>query len=177
MATTAQAILGSFLSAPLLATSAAKAAHGNPPHTLVMTATPIPRTLALTLYGDLDLSVIDELPPGRSKTTTHLFRAGEGESVAKLLRDATARGEQVYVVYPLVAESEKIDLRAASESAEKIRAAFPQLAVDLVHGQPAQGPSSTLSLNLTECPLSDLAENAAYSSYQQPRVSLTLYNS
>ena len=114
---------------------AAKAAHGNPPHTLVMTATPIPRTLALTLYGDLDLSVIDELPPARSKTTTHLFRAGEGEAVAKLLRDATARGEQVYVVYPLVAESEKIDLRAASESAEKIRAAFPQLAVDLVHGQ------------------------------------------
>ena len=114
---------------------AAKAAHGNPPHTLVMTATPIPRTLALTLYGDLDLSVIDELPPGRSKTRTLLFRAGEGQQVAELLREATARGEQVYVVYPLVAESEKIDLRAASESAEKIRAAFPQLAVDLVHGQ------------------------------------------
>jgi ATP-dependent DNA helicase RecG len=114
---------------------AAKAAHGNPPHTLVMTATPIPRTLALTLYGDLDLSMIDELPPGRSKTTTHLFREGQGQQVAELLRAATARGEQVYVVYPLVAESEKIDLRAASESAEKIRAAFPQLTVDLVHGQ------------------------------------------
>jgi ATP-dependent DNA helicase RecG len=114
---------------------AAKAAHGNPPHTLVMTATPIPRTLALTLYGDLDLSVIDELPPGRSKTATHLFREGEGAQVAELLRAATARGEQVYVVYPLVAESEKIDLRAASESTEKIRAAFPQLTVDLVHGQ------------------------------------------
>jgi ATP-dependent DNA helicase RecG len=114
---------------------AAKAAHGNAPHTLVMTATPIPRTLALTLYGDLDLSVIDELPPGRSKTETLLFRAGEGQQVADLLRAATARSEQVYVVYPLVAESEKIDLRAASESAEKIRAAFPELAVDLVHGQ------------------------------------------
>jgi ATP-dependent DNA helicase RecG len=64
-----------------------------------------------------------------------VFRAGEGQAVAELLREATARGEQVYVVYPLVAESEKIDLRAASESAEKIRAAFPQLTVDLVHGQ------------------------------------------
>jgi ATP-dependent DNA helicase RecG len=64
-----------------------------------------------------------------------LFRAGEGQQVADLLRAATARSEQVYVVYPLVAESEKIDLRAASESAEKIRAAFPELAVDLVHGQ------------------------------------------
>ena len=114
---------------------AAKAAHGNAPHTLVMTATPIPRTLALTLYGDLDLSVIDELPPGRAKTKTVLLRAGEGKQVVELLREATARGEQVYVVYPLVAESEKIDLRAASESTEKIRAAFPQLAVDLVHGQ------------------------------------------
>jgi len=114
---------------------AAKAAHGNAPHTLVMTATPIPRTLALTLYGDLDLSVIDELPPGRAKTETLLVRAGEGKQVADLLRKATARGEQVYVVYPLVAESEKIDLRAAVESAEKIRAAFPKLAVDLVHGQ------------------------------------------
>ena len=114
---------------------AAKAAHGNAPDTLVMTATPIPRTLALTLYGDLDLSVIDELPPGRAKTKTVLLRAGEGQQVVELLREATARGEQVYVVYPLVAESEKIDLRAASESAEKIRAAFPRLTVDLVHGQ------------------------------------------
>jgi ATP-dependent DNA helicase RecG len=114
---------------------AAKAAHGNAPHTLVMTATPIPRTLALTLYGDLDLSVIDELPPGRAKAKTVLLRAGEGQRVAELLRETTARGEQAYVVYPLVAESEKIDLRAAVESADKIRAAFPKLTVDLVHGQ------------------------------------------
>jgi ATP-dependent DNA helicase RecG len=114
---------------------AAKAAHGNAPHTLVMTATPIPRTLALTLYGDLDLSVIDELPPGRATTRTDLLRAGEGQQVADLLRETTARGEQVYVVYPLVAESEKVDLRAAVESSEKIRAAFPKLTVDIVHGQ------------------------------------------
>ena len=114
---------------------AAKAAHGNVPHTLVMTATPIPRTLALTLYGDLDLSVIDALPPGRAKTETLLVRAGEGRQVAELLRETTARGEQVYIVYPLVTESEKVDLRAAVESTEKIRAAFPMLNVDLVHGQ------------------------------------------
>jgi ATP-dependent DNA helicase RecG len=114
---------------------AGKAAHGNAPHTLVMTATPIPRTLALTLYGDLDISVIDELPPGRAKTKTDLLRAGQGQRVAELLRETTSRGEQVYVVYPLVAESEKIDLRAAVESADKIRAAFANLSVDLVHGQ------------------------------------------
>jgi ATP-dependent DNA helicase RecG len=114
---------------------AAKAAHGNAPHTLVMTATPIPRTLALTLYGDLDISVIDELPPGRAKTKTDLLRTGQGQRVAELLRETTARGEQVYVVYPLVAESEKVDLRAAVESADKIRAAFPELSVGLVHGQ------------------------------------------
>ncbi|HVN39263.1 MAG TPA: ATP-dependent DNA helicase RecG [Myxococcota bacterium] len=110
-----------------------KAAHE--PHTLVMTATPIPRTLALTLYGDLDLSVLDELPPGRQPVRTLLFREGEGRQVADLLRETVARGEQVYVVYPLVEESEKMDLRAATESAERIRAAFPNLRVDLVHGR------------------------------------------
>jgi ATP-dependent DNA helicase RecG len=112
-----------------------KAAGGLAPHTLVMTATPIPRSLALTLHGDLDLSVIDELPPGRSPTETLLFREGEGRRVADLIRATTARGEQAYVVYPLVAESEKLDLRSATESTERIRAAFPQLKIDLVHGQ------------------------------------------
>ena len=105
------------------------------PHTLVMTATPIPRTLALTLYGDLDLSVLDELPPGRRPVETVLARAGEGREVARLLREAVARGEQVYVVYPLIEESERSDLRAATESADRIRAAFPDLRVDLLHGR------------------------------------------
>ncbi len=105
------------------------------PHTLVMTATPIPRTLALTVYGDLDLSVIDELPPGRSPVATHVLRAGEGRRVAELIRAAIGRGEQVYVVYPLVEESEKLDLRAATQQAERIRAAFPDARVDLVHGR------------------------------------------
>ena len=105
------------------------------PHVLVMTATPIPRTLALTLYGDLDLSMLDELPPGRLPARTVLMRSGEGRQVADLLRETTARGEQAYVVYPLVEASERSDLRAATESAERIRAAFPRLRVDLVHGR------------------------------------------
>jgi ATP-dependent DNA helicase RecG len=105
------------------------------PHTLVMTATPIPRTLALTLYGDLDLSVLDELPPDRLPVQTVLVRTGEGRQVADLLRETAGRGEQVYVVYPLVEASERSDLRAATESADRIRAAFPDLRVDLVHGR------------------------------------------
>ena len=74
---------------------AAKAAEGKPPHVLVMTATPIPRTLALTAYGDLDLSVIDELPPGRSPVRTLLLRTGEGQQATDLLRETVGRGEQV----------------------------------------------------------------------------------
>jgi ATP-dependent DNA helicase RecG len=117
------------------AAMALKTPEGRSPHTLVMTATPIPRTLALTLHGDLDLSVIDELPPGRSPTRTLLFREGEGIRVSEILRDTVSRGEQVYVVYPLVEESEKVELRSASEFAERIRAAYPDFRVDLVHGQ------------------------------------------
>ncbi|NNL68183.1 MAG: DNA helicase RecG, partial [Myxococcales bacterium] len=114
---------------------AAKAEDGLVPHMLVMTATPIPRTLALTLYGDLDVSVIDELPPGRMPVATHVLREGEGRRVVEQIRAATKRGEQVYVVYPLVEETEKTDLRAATESTERIRRAFPELTVDLVHGR------------------------------------------
>ncbi|MDJ0850581.1 MAG: ATP-dependent DNA helicase RecG [Myxococcota bacterium] len=114
---------------------AAKSAGGLAPNVLVMTATPIPRTLALTAYGDLDLSVLDELPPGREPALTLLLRPAEGERAARLLGETVARGEQVYVVYPLVEESEKSDLRAASESAERIRRAFPGVSVDLVHGR------------------------------------------
>jgi ATP-dependent DNA helicase RecG len=118
---------------------ASKTRSGVAPHVLVMTATPIPRTLALTLYGDLDVSVIDELPPGRKPVVTDLLRPGEGRRIVDLIRDTCARGEQAYVVYPLVEESEKSDLRAATESAERIRRAFPALRVDLVHGrQPAR---------------------------------------
>jgi len=113
----------------------AKGPEGALPHVLVMTATPIPRTLALTAWGDLDLSVIDELPPGRRPARTLLLRPGETRRAGELLREATGRGEQVYVVYPLVEETERSDLRAAREQADKIRAAFPKLCVDLVHGR------------------------------------------
>jgi ATP-dependent DNA helicase RecG len=105
------------------------------PHMLLMTATPIPRTLALTAYGDLDLSVIDELPPGRRPVETLAFGEGEGRRIAAILRETAERGEQVYVVYPLVEESEKVDLRSAMESAERIAAAFPDWSVDIVHGR------------------------------------------
>ena len=111
------------------------AVTGASPHVLVMTATPIPRTLALTLYGDLDLSVLDELPPGRAPVRTEILREGEGTRISEAIRAAAARGEQAYVVYPLVEESEKSDLRAATESARKIEAAFPELRIDLVHGR------------------------------------------
>jgi ATP-dependent DNA helicase RecG len=108
---------------------------GRFPHRLVMTATPIPRSLAMTLYGELDLSVIDELPPGRKPIETILLRAGEGQRVMDLIRKTLGRNEQVYVVYPLVEESEKLDLRSAIESAEQIACAFPEHRVDLVHGR------------------------------------------
>jgi ATP-dependent DNA helicase RecG len=105
------------------------------PHQLVMTATPIPRTLALTVYGDLDLSVLDELPPGRHPVLTDVLRPGEGERAMQILRETLARGERAYVVYPLVEETERSDLRAATESAERIAAAVPGFRVDLVHGR------------------------------------------
>ncbi len=105
------------------------------PDVLVMTATPIPRTLALTTYGDLDVSVIDELPPGRSPSETLLLREGEGRRIMDLIRATLDRGEQVYVVYPLVEESEKVDLRSAIESAEKIASAFADARVEILHGR------------------------------------------
>ncbi len=108
---------------------------GRFPHRLVMTATPIPRSLALSLYGELDVSLIDELPPGRQPIETILLRAGEGQRVMELVKTTLARGEQVYVVYPLVEESEKIDLRSAIDSAEQIGRSFPEARVDLVHGR------------------------------------------
>ena len=108
---------------------------GRYPHRMVMTATPIPRSLAMTLYGELDLSIIDELPPGRKPIETILLRSGEGQRVMDLIRETLIRKEQVYIVYPLVEESEKIDLRSALESSEQIARAFPDHKVDVVHGR------------------------------------------
>jgi ATP-dependent DNA helicase RecG len=103
---------------------------------LVMTATPIPRTLALTAYGDLDVSVVDERPPGRTPITTVLRPASERRSVTDLVAREVAAGRQAYVVYPLVEESEKLeDVKAATQMAEEWRAALPKARIGLLHGR------------------------------------------
>ena len=105
------------------------------PDVLVMTATPIPRTLALTLYGDLDYSVIDELPPDRKPVTTLLLNAKEKEYVYKLIREEVNKRRQVYVVYPIIEESEKIDLKSAIMGRNAFEKFFPEYKVDLLHGR------------------------------------------
>ena len=106
-----------------------------PPHVLVMTATPIPRTLAMTLYGDLDVSVIDELPPGRKPIVTlHQFDSHRAALYASI-RKQIAEGRQVYIVYPLIKESEKIDLKNLEEGYLHICEAFPECRICKVHGK------------------------------------------
>lgn len=106
-----------------------------PPHILVMTATPIPRTLAMTIYGDLDVSIIDELPPGRKPIETiHMFD-GRRQSINSLIEREIAKGQQVYIVYPLIKESEKSDLKNLEEGYVHIQETFPQFKVSKVHGK------------------------------------------
>ena len=106
-----------------------------PPHVLVMTATPIPRTLAMTLYGDLDVSVIDELPPGRKPIQTiHQFD-NRRSSLYAGIRKQIEEGRQIYIVYPLIKESEKIDIKNLEEGYEHVCAEFPECKVSKVHGQ------------------------------------------
>ena len=106
-----------------------------PPHVLVMTATPIPRTLAMTLYGDLDVSVIDELPPGRKPIQTiHQFDNRRASLYAGI-RKQIGEGRQIYIVYPLIKESEKIDIKNLEEGYEHVCAEFPECKVSKVHGQ------------------------------------------
>ncbi|MGE0823903.1 MAG: ATP-dependent DNA helicase RecG [Candidatus Binatia bacterium] len=110
--------------------------QGANPDILLMTATPIPRTLALTIYGDLEVSAIDELPPGRKPITTRVFHEGEREKAYRVVKEQLAKGHQVYIVYPLVEESEKSDLKAATTMAEKLsRTVFAEYSVGLVHGR------------------------------------------
>lgn len=105
------------------------------PHVLVMTATPIPRTLAMTVYGDLEVSVIDELPPGRKPIQTYLrFENGRTE-VYRLINRELQLGRQVYIVYPLVKENEKLELKSVEAGLERIRGLFPDYKVCMVHGQ------------------------------------------
>jgi ATP-dependent DNA helicase RecG len=109
---------------------------GTQPDVLVMTATPIPRSLALTLYGDLDVSVIDELPPGRKPIETWWLDETRRSRAYQQMQRTMSEGHQVYVVYPLVEESEKSDLRAATEMAEHLRhKVFPTFRIGLLHGR------------------------------------------
>jgi len=111
-------------------------ARGMNPDVLVMTATPIPRSLTMTIYGDLDVSVINEMPPGRTPIETRVFGEDQRLEVKKLIASEVRAGRQVYVVYPLVEESEKIDLKDATQRYEYLRdKVFPELSVGLVHGK------------------------------------------
>jgi len=103
---------------------------------MVMTATPIPRTLAMTAYGDLAVSVIDQMPPGRKPINTKVFRHGSRSRAYSLIRKQVEDGRQVYIVYPLVEESENVDLEAAIQAAERLQdEEFPSFSVGLLHGQ------------------------------------------
>ena len=107
----------------------------SPPHVLVMTATPIPRTLAMTVYGDLDVSVIDELPPGRKPVTTRLRYENQRQEMYHFIGTELRKGRQAYIVYPLIEESEKLDLKALEEGYEIVRETFPSYRVCYVHGR------------------------------------------
>ena len=114
-----------------------KGATASPPHVLVMTATPIPRTLAMTFYGDLDVSVIDEMPPGRKPIQTMLIGAGKRPAMYNFIRKEIDAGRQVFIVYPLIFESEKLDYQNLEAGYEEIvrRFPMPKYKVAIVHGQ------------------------------------------
>jgi ATP-dependent DNA helicase RecG len=117
------------------------------PHTLMMSATPIPRTLAMTLYADLDVSTLDELPPGRTPVLTKLFESAKRDAVIARIRDELAQGRQVYWVCPLIEESETLDLRNATETHAQLCAALPGTLVGLLHGRmPAAEKAAVMSL-------------------------------
>ena len=114
-----------------------KSSAGAPPHVLVMTATPIPRTLAMTLYGDLDVSIIDELPPGRKPVQTIHATESKRNAMYNFMRDQIALGRQVFVVYPLIFETEKVDYQSLEEGIEQMAKAFPfpPYKTAVVHGK------------------------------------------
>ena len=106
-----------------------------PPHVLVMTATPIPRTLAMTIYGDLEVSVIDELPPGRKPIETAHYFHNRRNNLNKFIKGELDKGRQVYVVYPLIEESEKMDFKNLTEGYEYMQRVFPDYKISMVHGK------------------------------------------
>lgn len=106
-----------------------------PPHVLVMTATPIPRTLAMTIYGDLDVSVIDELPPGRKPIQTMHFHDNNRKKVYDFMRKELQAGRQAYIVYPLIEESEKMDYQNLTDGHDVVQSVFPEYKISMVHGR------------------------------------------
>ena len=117
------------------------------PHTLMMSATPIPRTLAMTLFADLDISTIDELPPGRTPVVTKVFADARREAVTARIRDEVAQGRQVYWVCPLIEESEHLDLQNATATHQQLCEALPGVMVGLLHGRmPAAEKAAAMSL-------------------------------
>lgn len=108
---------------------------GASPHFLIMTATPIPRTLAMTVYGDLDVSIINEMPEGRTPIQTRVITESKRSQALDFMCSHVERGRQAYVVYPLVEESEKIDLKNASDEFEKLKSQFPKIRFGLLHGK------------------------------------------
>jgi ATP-dependent DNA helicase RecG len=109
---------------------------GENPDVFVMTATPIPRTLAMTIYGDLDVSVIDEMPPGRMPVETKVFPEPARGRVYRIVEEEVRKGRQAFIVYPLVEESEKLDLKDATQMAEHLQKdVFPEFRIGLLHGR------------------------------------------
>jgi ATP-dependent DNA helicase RecG len=125
---------------------------GNNPHLLVMTATPIPRSLALTLYGDLNLSVMDEMPAGREPVSTHVLSPTERERAYSLIRSQIKAGRQAFIVYPLIEESEKMeDLKAAVDDHERLsKEIFPDLKLGLLHGKMKPDEKDRIMADLRE---------------------------
>ncbi|MBI2608759.1 MAG: ATP-dependent DNA helicase RecG [Deltaproteobacteria bacterium] len=113
----------------------ALSSKGQEPHVLVMTATPIPRTLALTAYGELDVSVIDEMPQGRKPIQTHVLLEKQKDKLYRKMGEELSKGRQIYYIYPLIEESEKIDLKDATEGAKNLKNIFSSYQVELLHGK------------------------------------------
>ena len=124
---------------------------GRNPDVLVMTATPIPRTLAMTIYGDLDVSLIDEMPPGRMPVETKVFPESARAKVYRIIEEEIKKGRQVFVVYPLVEESEKLDLRDATRMAEHLqKEVFPDFRIGLLHGKMKSDEKEAIMMEFKE---------------------------
>ena len=124
---------------------------GENPDVLVMTATPIPRTLAMTVYGDLDVSVIDEMPPGRMPVETRVFPESARERVYRIMEEEVRKGRQAFIVYPLVEESEKLDLKDATRMAEHLQKdVFPEFQIGLLHGRMKSDEKEAIMMEFKE---------------------------